>query len=667
MAIFHCQVKIGGKADGKSAVASAAYRAGESLTRTRDNTIKDFSKKGGVVHSEIMLPEHAPERYRDRAELWNDVEKTEKAADAQLYREFEIALPRELNRAKQIEAAREFCRELNKQGMITDLNIHDKNDGNPHAHIMCPVRQLDKNGEWALKEKRGYALDENGNKIPVIDPATGQQKIGARGRKMWQREKSQKNPWNDRGNVDKWRETWERVCNSALERAGSSARIDRRSHAARGIKFLPQIHEGARARAMERKRGGASSRVAWNTRIKAANAEIKATGKEASQIASLKKHGAAMKAAGAVKDAAGKAASAAPTAPLKAAGKLNELLKKGQIPTPKPSGAPVKDDDTPWSALTKSAQQEKLADHRFDEDWDEDEGESLKGNVSYIEPTKPRGEDEKKDEGDGEKQKEEPRQREPERKPTSEEAEKIRKAQEAQREAQEAKKAAESGKLNKSELKSLQKRMEALQEENIIRINDEVDAIEKAASDDYIKKSPLSKELKGLEKMEADARIKYDLAQKATAKAQAKLDALMKAEPKQNAISKLFGESAEHKAWAKQTAAAQKNLAGAKTAEAAAGKDFLKASNATGAVKNQLQAGAKAAGAAAKAAVCKGGKIGGSLTTPAGAALNAALTAVQITITTVKVMLKMWDEMNKAMEEVPDRQYEVIHAKVLTR
>ncbi len=664
MAIFHCQVKIGGKADGKSAVASAAYRAGESLTRTLDNTTKDFSKKGGVVHSEIMLPEHAPERYRDREKLWNDVEKTEKTADAQLYREFEIALPRELNRAQQIEAAREFCRELNRQGMITDLNIHDKNDGNPHAHIMCPVRQLDKNGEWALKEKRGYALDENGNKIPVIDPATGQQKIGARGRKMWQREKSQKNPWNDRGNVDKWRETWERVCNSALERAGSSARIDRRSHAARGIKYLPQIHEGARARALERK-GGASRRVAWNTRIKSANAEMKVLDKEERQITSLKKNNAAGtkgagKAVGDVKGAAGKVA----TAPLKAAGKLNDLLKKCQIATPKPSGAPVKDDDFPWSALTKSAQQEKLADHKFDEDWDADEGESLKGNVSYIDPEEGQGRKKKDEEGDQQKNET----RKPERKQTPEEEKKIREAQKAHREAMKAKKAAESGKLSKSELKILKKQMEALQDENIIRINDEVDAIEKAASDDYIKKSPLSKELKGLEKMEVDARTKFDLAKQSTAKAQAKFDALMKAEPKQNIFNKLLGESAEHKAWAKQIGAAQKNLVGAQTAEAAAGKNFLKSSNATGAVNSQLQAGAKAAGAAAKAAVCKGGKIGGSLTTPVGAALNAALTTIQITISAIKMAMKFMDEMNKAMEEVPDRQREVIEqSKVLTR
>ncbi|EOS78361.1 hypothetical protein C817_03613 [Dorea sp. 5-2] len=99
MAIYHCSIKVISRGKGKSAVADA-YRAGEKITNEFDGMTQDYTHKGGVVHTEILLPDHAPAKYADRAVLWNEVEKIEKAKNAQLAREIEIALPRELTRSK---------------------------------------------------------------------------------------------------------------------------------------------------------------------------------------------------------------------------------------------------------------------------------------------------------------------------------------------------------------------------------------------------------------------------------------------------------------------------------------------------------------------------------------------------------------------------------------
>ncbi len=102
MAIYHCSIKVISRGKGKSAVAAAAYRAGEKITNQFDGMTHDYTHKGGVVHTEILLPDHAPAAFSDRAVLWNEVEKIEKAKNAQLAREIEIALPRELTREQGI-------------------------------------------------------------------------------------------------------------------------------------------------------------------------------------------------------------------------------------------------------------------------------------------------------------------------------------------------------------------------------------------------------------------------------------------------------------------------------------------------------------------------------------------------------------------------------------
>lgn len=268
MAIFHLSVKIISRSSGRSAIAAAAYRAGEKLKNEENGKTHDFSKKKGVGYSEIQLPENAPSEYKDRQTLWNKVQEIEKRADAQLAREVEVALPQELDRKKQIELAHNYIQEqFVDKGMIADWSIHDKGDGNPHAHIMLTTRSLKKDGSWAPKQKSTYILDENREKIPQIDPKTGKQKIGARGRKMWKRTTVTYNDWNNRDNVELWRNEWAKQVNHYLE---PSKKIDNRSYKRQGITKMPTIHEGYVAREIE-KRGGSSDRIETNKMIKKIN------------------------------------------------------------------------------------------------------------------------------------------------------------------------------------------------------------------------------------------------------------------------------------------------------------------------------------------------------------------------------------------------------------
>ena len=125
-AIYHCSIKIIKRSQGRSAVTAAAYRSGQKLTNEWDGITHDYTKKGGVVYSEILLPAHAPPEFSDRSTLWNSVERIEKSRNAQLAREIEIALPVELDRQRQIQLVRAYVRDtFVASGMCADFSIHD--------------------------------------------------------------------------------------------------------------------------------------------------------------------------------------------------------------------------------------------------------------------------------------------------------------------------------------------------------------------------------------------------------------------------------------------------------------------------------------------------------------------------------------------------------------
>lgn len=269
VAIYHCSIKIISRGKGRSAVACAAYRSGTKLTDLATGKIFDYSNKSGVVFSEVLLPENAPTIFAvDRNILWDAVERKETHSAAQLAREVEVALPCEFTRQEQIDTVREYImKNFVREGMCADWALHDKGDGNPHAHIMLTMRAIKPNGRWAEKSRTIYKLDPNGQKIPVIDPTTGQQKIGARGRKMWQRETVPANDWNDHSKAEKWRAAWAAECNRRLDR---QHQIDHRSYARQAIEQEPTIHEGYAARKMEREER-VSDRCEINRETKALN------------------------------------------------------------------------------------------------------------------------------------------------------------------------------------------------------------------------------------------------------------------------------------------------------------------------------------------------------------------------------------------------------------
>lgn len=271
MSIYHCSIKNISRSSGRSAVACTAYRSGEELEDLETGITHDYRKKTGIAFAEIFLCKNAPERFQNREELWNEVEKIEKAADARLAREIEVAIPRELSLEEMKNLVAGYAKMLTEEGMCVDAAIHLK-VGNPHAHLMCTTRKIKADGTWDQKEKKVYALDEFGNKIPVIDPETGEQKIGARGRRIWKRVTVAANDLNAKENVEKWRKMWSEHCNAYLE---PEQQIDHRSYERQGKKdVIPTIHEGYAAREME-KRGQLAERCEINREIAAANRDIK--------------------------------------------------------------------------------------------------------------------------------------------------------------------------------------------------------------------------------------------------------------------------------------------------------------------------------------------------------------------------------------------------------
>ena len=273
---FHFSVNIISRGKGKSAVASAAYISGEKIKNEWDGVTHDYTKKQGVISKEIFLPDHAPEEYKDRKTLWNSVELFEKNSNAQLARNFIISLPKELSIEENKNMIEEYIQtNFVKEGMIVDLAIHDESrEGNQniHAHIMTIVRPINEDGTWGQKSKKEYILDEKGEKILNKNGKPKTRKV-------------ELTTWNDKGNVEKWRENFSDLCNEYLARNKIEKRVDHRSFKRQGIKQIPTIHLGASASAMERK-GIRTEKGDINREIKKQNELLKNIGNEIKKITS---------------------------------------------------------------------------------------------------------------------------------------------------------------------------------------------------------------------------------------------------------------------------------------------------------------------------------------------------------------------------------------------
>ena len=253
MAFLFMRASIVKNSSGRSVIAAAAYQSATKLHDEKLGMTFQYKHKEEVVHSEVLLPSYAPAAYADRETLWNAVAEKEDKANSQLARAFIIAMPKEWTVEESIDRAREFIQtNLVDAGMCVDWAFHMK-DGNPHLHILCTLRNFKKDGSWDSKERKEYARDENGNKIPEIDPTTGEQKVRDKKKggkvyqeKIWKRVTVQTNPWNTRKFLCDLKKSWVTYCNTYLQ---GESRIDSRSTHENEPNRVPLVHEGPEARA----------------------------------------------------------------------------------------------------------------------------------------------------------------------------------------------------------------------------------------------------------------------------------------------------------------------------------------------------------------------------------------------------------------------------------
>ncbi|MCR5767946.1 MAG: MobA/MobL family protein [Lachnospiraceae bacterium] len=271
---FTIRTSIVRASSGKCAVASAAYQSAEKLRDDRLQQYFCYRTKEEVVHTEILLPENAPSEFNNREILWNSVEKMNDRINARWARQFVIAVPNEWSRQESIERSRAFIKkEFVDKGMVADWAYHEK-EGNHHLHVMCTTRAIGEDGKWLPMERKEYARDADGNKIPVIDPRTGEQKVRERDRNgvhtrelCWERITVQANNWNSKEQLREWKQAWAEHCNKYLSK---DQQIDPRSYTERGIDRLPEIHEGPGAR-IAAERGEDSWRIEENQERRAIN------------------------------------------------------------------------------------------------------------------------------------------------------------------------------------------------------------------------------------------------------------------------------------------------------------------------------------------------------------------------------------------------------------
>ena len=223
MASYRFSISVIKRSVGRSVTAASAYRAACEIACDRYGEHHDYTRKQGVLHSEIITPDNTPEWMTDRSALWNAVEAIEKRKDAQLAREVQLSLPHELTDDQRRELVRSFVSsEFVSWGMIADVNIHaphrDGDGRNHHAHVLLTMRELA--GEGFGKKERG---------------------------------------WNASQQLEHWREAWADHQNRAFERLGLSVRVDHRSLEGQGIEREPQQHRGPKATAMERR--GEATRI----------------------------------------------------------------------------------------------------------------------------------------------------------------------------------------------------------------------------------------------------------------------------------------------------------------------------------------------------------------------------------------------------------------------
>lgn len=303
IAIYHMSAKVVSRGSGRSAVAASAYLSCSRMYNDYDGVQHDYTRKHGLIFQEVLLPPMAPPEWKDREQLWNAVERTEKTKDSRLAREFVVALPVELSREAQISFLRDFIQKnFVDMGMCADVAIHDTDGHNPHAHILLTVRPLEADGTWQYKTQKEYLCIRNGEekgftasefktaqtegwekqysykvgkKKVYMTPSAAQEHGYIRTDKhpkstRFGRQNPISEQWNSEEQLCDWRKSWADAVNQTLQEHQIDARVDHRSFADQGRDEQPTIHEGYHARDMEKK-GLISDRCEINRQIRSDN------------------------------------------------------------------------------------------------------------------------------------------------------------------------------------------------------------------------------------------------------------------------------------------------------------------------------------------------------------------------------------------------------------
>jgi len=220
MAIYHLRATMISRSQGRSATAASAYRVAERIEDRRTGLTFDYAARGGVDHTEILAPDHAPDWVRDRSELWNRVEESETRKNSQVAREVRVALPDELTHAQRVALVRDYAQaQFVDRGMVADIALHapgrEGDERNHHAHILLTTRELD--AEGSVPGGGFTTKNRDWNKVEVLEG---------------------------------WREAWARDSNAALERAGIEDRVDHRTLVAQRDEAL-ELASAARERGDE--------------------------------------------------------------------------------------------------------------------------------------------------------------------------------------------------------------------------------------------------------------------------------------------------------------------------------------------------------------------------------------------------------------------------------
>jgi len=235
MAIYHLRATMISRSQGRSATAAIAYRVAGRIEDRRTGLVFDYAARGGVDHTEILAPDHAPDWVRDRSELWNRVEESETRKNSQVAREVRVALPDELTHAQRVALVRDYAQEqFVDRGMVADIALHAPgrvgDERNHHAHILLTTREID--AEGSVPGGGFTTKNRDWNKVEVLEG---------------------------------WREAWARDSNAALERAGLEDRVDHRTLVAQRDEALElasaarergdegaELHETVRAMSLDR-------------------------------------------------------------------------------------------------------------------------------------------------------------------------------------------------------------------------------------------------------------------------------------------------------------------------------------------------------------------------------------------------------------------------------